>query len=83
MASFVNARESVVKSNCVANSVKEYLKMFLDGSPLGHSLSEETEDTLRNIARYAAPGKGISIPGEFVIVYASKPSLSTNSDHLG
>ena len=88
---FVNARESVVMSNCVANGVEEYLKMFLEGSPLGHSLSEETEDTQRkiiekakrNIARYAAPGKGISVPGECVIVYASKPSLSTNSDHLG
>lgn len=81
---FANAKESRVKGNCVAKTVDDYLNMLLEGSPLGHSLSEENEDTQRkivekskrNISQYAVPGKGVSIPAECVIGYASKPAVT-------
>ncbi len=77
---FVNAKETRVTNNWVANSVEDYLNMALDGSPLGHSLNEETQETQRNviekakrnISRYAVPGKGVSIPAECIIAYAFK-----------
>ncbi len=78
---FVNAKEVRVTNNWVADSVEDYLNMVLEGSPLGHSLSEETQETQRNviekakrnISRYAVPGKGVSIPAECVVLRASKP----------
>lgn len=78
---FVHAKEARVTNNWVANSVEDYLNMVLEGSPLGHSLSEETQETQRNviekakrnIAQYAVPGKGVSIPAECIIAYTSKP----------
>ncbi len=77
----VSAKEMRVTNNWVANSVEDYLNMVLEGSPLGHSLSEETQETQRdviekakrNISQYAVPGKGVSIPAECIIAYASKP----------
>lgn len=78
---FVNAKETRVVNNWVANGVEDYLKMVLEGSPLGHSLSEENQETQRNvmekakanISQYAVAGKGVSIPAECIIAYASKP----------
>ncbi len=77
---FVDAKEVRLTGNYVAHSVEDYLDMFLEGSPLGHSLSEEAEEVKRiviekakvNISRYLVPGKGVAIPGECVIVCASK-----------
>ena len=54
--------------------------MLLEGTPLGHSLSEEDKDvqqeilekTRANITRYAT-SDGVRIPAECVIVVASKP----------
>lgn len=77
---FVSPTEVRNVGNWTANSVEEYLSMLLDGSPLGHSLSEETEEVRKaireksriNIAQYAKPG-GVSIPAECVIVVATKP----------
>lgn len=82
---FVGAKEVRVTGNYVAHSAEDYLDMFLEGSPLGHSLSEETEDVRRmviekakvNISRYMVPGKGVAIPGECVIVCASKQNAAT------
>jgi ubiquinone/menaquinone biosynthesis C-methylase UbiE len=81
---FVHSKEARVTNNWVANSVEDYLNMVLDGSPLGHSLSEETQETQRNviekakrnIAQYAVHGKGVSIPAECIIAYTSKPIVS-------
>jgi ubiquinone/menaquinone biosynthesis C-methylase UbiE len=67
--------------NCVAESIEDYLSMMLRGTPLGHSLSEETEEVQKavrekareNISRYATTN-GVSIPAECVIVVVSKPA---------
>ncbi len=78
---FVSAKETRVTNNWVANSVEDYLDMVLEGSPLGHSLSEENQETQRNViekakrntSQHMMPGKGVSIPAECIIAYASKP----------
>jgi len=77
---FADTAEVRVHGTLVAESVDEYLSMLLQGTPLGHSLSEENEETQRavrekakqNISRYSTT-TGISIPAECVIVSASKP----------
>jgi ubiquinone/menaquinone biosynthesis C-methylase UbiE len=77
---FVSAHETRMTGAAVADSVDGYLDMILEGTPLGHSLSEENEDTQRrvimktkqNISKYYKPGKGVKIPAECVIVSASK-----------
>ncbi|MGA3405227.1 MAG: class I SAM-dependent methyltransferase [Candidatus Bathyarchaeia archaeon] len=78
---FVNPTEVRTVGNFVADGVEDYLSMVLVGTPLGHSLSEETEEVQKavrakakgNISRYAT-AKGVSIPTECVIVVASKPA---------
>jgi ubiquinone/menaquinone biosynthesis C-methylase UbiE len=58
-----------------------YLRSLLKATPIGHSLSEETEevqqDVLRatraNLEQWRTP-EGLSIPGEGVFVVARKPS---------
>jgi len=78
---FVNPSEVRTVGNFVADGVEDYLSMILVGTPLGHSLSEETEEVQKavrakaesNISRYATV-KGVSIPTECVIVVASKPA---------
>lgn len=77
---FVSATESRVTSHYVADNVEEYLNTFIQGSPIGHSLREENQDVQKkviekakkNIARFYQPGRGVAIPGECVIVSASK-----------
>jgi hypothetical protein len=79
----VNSKEFRMRGNLVAESAKDYLTMFLNGSPLGHSLSEESKEVqdevlknaLANIERYASGG-GVSIPAECVMVVTQKPNLS-------
>jgi len=74
------ARENRVTGTWTAPSVDLYLKMILEGTPLGHSLSEENkevqetvlEKTRRNIAKYVT-SEGLKIPCECVIVDATKP----------
>jgi ubiquinone/menaquinone biosynthesis C-methylase UbiE len=66
-----------------AHTAEEYLTMILEGTPLGHSLSEEDPDVQKlivkkareNIERYET-AQGVSIPTECVVVLASK-STST------
>ncbi len=78
---FVNPTEVRTVGNFVADGVEDYLSMVLVGTPLGHSLSEETLEVQKavrakakgNISRYAT-AKGVSIPTECVIVVASKPA---------
>lgn len=79
---FINPIEVRKVGYCVANSVEEYLSMFLEGSPIGHSLTEESDEVrqevrekaMKNIAAYTSPN-GVSIPAECVFVVASKPSI--------
>jgi len=78
---FEEPAETRIVGNWVADSVDGYLSMLLDGSPLGHSLSEENEEdqktirekSRRNISRYSST-TGVSIPIECVIASASKPN---------
>ena len=77
---FKDATETRIVGDFVADTVDDYLSMLLEGSPLGHSLSEETEEvrkmirekSKRNISRYTTTA-GVSIPIECVIASASKP----------
>jgi ubiquinone/menaquinone biosynthesis C-methylase UbiE len=77
------ARERRVTGTWTAPSVEHYLEMILQGTPLGHSLSEEDkqvqetvlEKTKRNIAKYLS-SDGVRIPCECVIVAARKPRNS-------
>lgn len=77
---FANPTEVRTLRNWVAESVDDYLSMLLDGSPLGHSLSEETgqiqkavrEKAKQNISHYST-SRGVSIPAECVLVAVSKP----------
>lgn len=79
---FENSKEIRTKGNWYAPTVEDYIRMLLEGTPLGHSLSEENTDvqnkvlekTRSNVEKYAA-AEGVSIPTECVIVLSSKPSL--------
>jgi len=74
------ARENLVTGTWTAPSADLYLKMIMEGTPLGHSLSEEDKEvqetvlakTKTNIAKFASSA-GVSIPCECVIVDAVKP----------
>ena len=78
---FEDAKEIRVTGNWTAASVDQYLAMLLEGTPIGHSLSEEDEKvqqmvldkTRKNIVKYLTPA-GVKIPAECVIVVALKPT---------
>ena len=78
---FEGAKEIHVTGNWIAPSIDHYLTMILEGTPIGHSLSEEEQEvqqkvlekTRKNIAKYSTPS-GVKIPTECVIVVASKPT---------
>ena len=78
---FENTKEVRITEEWVARDPDEYLNSILEGSPLGHSLSEEDmevqqkilEKTRANIKRYDTPN-GVRIPAECVQVFASKPA---------
>ena len=80
---FENTREVRITGDWIARDPEEFLKMILEGSPLGHSLSEEDmevqqkilEKTRTNIKRYATPA-GVRIPAECIQVFAFKPIKS-------
>jgi ubiquinone/menaquinone biosynthesis C-methylase UbiE len=77
---FEGAKEIHVTGNWIAPSVDHYLTMLLEGTPIGHSLSEEEkvvqqmvlEKTRKNIAKYQTSA-GVKISTECVVVMASKP----------
>jgi ubiquinone/menaquinone biosynthesis C-methylase UbiE len=80
-AGFEKAREVRTAGVWTAATAEEYLTMILEGTPLGHSLSEEEPNVQKqilakargNIERYET-SQGVSIPTECVIVLASKPT---------
>jgi SAM-dependent methyltransferase len=80
-AGFHNAREE--RRSYVLHFADEaaYLQAILKATPIGHSLSEETQEvqeevlrkTRENLRSWTTPN-GLSIPGEGVIVFAQKSS---------
>lgn len=50
---FVNSKEFRMRGIFVAESAQHYLTMFLNGSPLGHSLSEESKEVQDSILKKA------------------------------
>jgi ubiquinone/menaquinone biosynthesis C-methylase UbiE len=80
---FETGKEARVTGEWTAPNVEKYIDMLIEGTPLGHSLSEEDADvqkkvlesTRTNIARYITSGE-VRIPAECVIVVASKPKTA-------
>ncbi len=78
---FIETEEMRSTNFWSAKSPDEYLDMVLTGTPLGHSLSEESpkiqkkilEKAHKNIKPYKG-ANGIRIPAECVLVTASKPN---------
>jgi len=78
---FTNTHEARITGTSHANNVDEYLNMVLEGSPIGHSLSEENQDTQRkviekakqNISKYYTSEQGVKIPAECIILSTTKP----------
>ncbi len=78
---FQNAKELRITGEWRAPSVDEYIKMVLEGSPLGHSLSEESLEVQKAVLEKARinterfqTNDGVTIPAESVIALANKPS---------
>lgn len=76
-AGFREPVETRVRATIRYDSADDYLQAVLKGTPIGHSLSEETPETQaevlrktrKNLGRYASGG-GIALPAESVIVTA-------------
>lgn len=76
---FTNSTERRSTGIFIASSVEEYLKTFLVGTPILHSLSEESDDIQKtvlakarsNIACFSSTD-GVVIPAECVLVRTSK-----------
>jgi ubiquinone/menaquinone biosynthesis C-methylase UbiE len=78
-AGFREAHEDRVRHSLTFADEEEYLRSILKATPIGHSLSEETEEvqnevlakTRENLRRWRSP-QGLSLPGECVVVLARK-----------
>lgn len=79
-AGFQDATEDRRQYSLKFDDAEAYFQAILKATPIGHSLSEESEDiqqevlrkTRANLAQWKTP-EGLSIPGEGVIVFARKP----------
>jgi len=79
---FAHAEEIRVQGEWRAPSEEAYLKMLVDGTPLGHSMKEEEPDIQRqilqrtraNISKWRTSTGEVRIPAECVIVIGSKPT---------
>lgn len=76
---FRSARESRVTHDFRFANAEEYLDVILRGTPIGHSLSEESRKVQREVLRATrenlrgwTTGGGVSIPGECVFVTARR-----------
>jgi ubiquinone/menaquinone biosynthesis C-methylase UbiE len=76
---FRRATESRVSHDFRFRDVEEYLDVILRGTPIGHSLSEETPEVQREVLAATrtnllawANADGITVPGECVFVTAHK-----------
>jgi ubiquinone/menaquinone biosynthesis C-methylase UbiE len=80
-AGFAEAVEQRRTHSLKFDDEEGYLHALLKATPIGHSLSEETEETQKeilsktreNLKKWKTP-EGLSIPGEGVIVSARKPN---------
>lgn len=78
-AGFPTAREERVTHTLRFRDEEEYLRLVLRGTPIAHSLSEESEtvqtevlrETRSNLARFSGPG-GLALPAEVVLVTARR-----------
>lgn len=78
---FTDTEETRTTNFYSAKSPDEYLDMMLNGTPLGHSLSEESpriqkkilEKAHKNLKPYKG-ANGLRIPAECVLIIASKPN---------
>ena len=79
-AGFQEAIEERRRYSLKFDDEEAYFQAILKATPIGHSLSEESEDTQKGVLRKARENlipwktpEGLSIPGEGVIVFARKP----------
>lgn len=80
-AGFVGAVEELCRYHLHSADEEEYLQMILKATPIGHSLSEESESVQAEVLRKTRANlrpwrtsEGLSIPGQAVIVTARKPA---------
>jgi ubiquinone/menaquinone biosynthesis C-methylase UbiE len=60
---------------------ESYLRAMLEGTPIGHSLHEESEDvqrevvasTRKNLAPFRRPDGSLALPAEYVVLSARRP----------
>jgi ubiquinone/menaquinone biosynthesis C-methylase UbiE len=79
-AGFHDARERRVEMTQRFEGVEAYVQAMREGTPLGHSLSEEPEDVQRsvlektraNAARWRTANGALAMPAEFVVASAHK-----------
>jgi hypothetical protein len=78
-AGFHDARESQVRHLVKIRGEEEYLRSFLTATPIGHSLSEETEEVQKEVLaktranlRQWQTADGLAIPAECVLVTARR-----------
>lgn len=78
-AGFATVKEDRIIRKIHFRDAEDYFELFLKGTPLGHSLSEEEESIQQEILRKASlnlekwrSADGLEIPGEVVIVTAYK-----------
>jgi ubiquinone/menaquinone biosynthesis C-methylase UbiE len=76
---FHGARESRISHDFHFRDAEEYLEVILRGTPIGHSLSEETPEVQRDVLRAArlnllawTKAGEITVPGEGVFVTAKR-----------
>ena len=80
---FAHAEEIRVQGEWRAPSEEAYLKMLVDGTPLGHSMKEEEPDIQRqilqrtraNVSKWRLSTGEVRIPAECVLVIGSKPTV--------
>jgi ubiquinone/menaquinone biosynthesis C-methylase UbiE len=80
-AGFRQARETRRQETLRFGSEQEYLDQVLKGTPIGHSLSEESPDVQRQVLRKThqnlsrwLDAQGVGLPAECVFVTATRPA---------
>jgi SAM-dependent methyltransferase len=79
-AGFQDTREERRRHSLRFDDEEAYFRAILKATPIGHSLSEEPEETQKDVLRKTRENlrpwkvpEGLSIPGEAVVVVARKP----------
>jgi len=78
-AGFTTVKEDRISRKIHFLDADDYFELFLKGTPLGHSLSEEEESIQKEVLRKTRlnlekwrNADGLEVPGEVVIVSAHK-----------